>query len=177
MTSKSIALKISRHTRPIFFSSRESLFARLRVNTSVHLSPHAGRNGLSSLAVRPIVGLRIPFVCLRQTRANQRCCYSSGESTPVTDPGRPDLFYHVLLPPTPISPTSPAFGLSFISMPPPSANSSAIIGWLPAASEREGQEAGLNDFKENRKSNSTPYMTILLSRSLRCEFYHAEKAF
>jgi len=72
----------------------------------------------------------------------------------MTEPSRSDLFYHVISPPTPISPSLPAFGLSFLSTPPPSAVSCAVIGWLPAVAEGEGQEAGLNDFKENRESDS-----------------------
>jgi hypothetical protein len=166
MPARPTALRFAIHTGPIPFTSR-SLLAR--VESSAHLSPHTRWDGLSSLALRPFSGPQLPqmsFVCLHQsslrTKPNQRHrCYSSNKSAPITDPSRSDLFYHVLSPPTPLSPSLPVFGLSFISKPPPSADSSAIIGWLPAASEGEGQEAGLNDFKENRESISTSSISFL----------------
>lgn len=73
--------------------------------------------------------------------------------TSFSDPSRPDLLYHLVDPPTPVSSSAPAFALSFLSSPPPTSDSSTIIGWLPAESNHssQGQEAGLNDFKENSK--------------------------
>ena len=88
---------------------------------------------------------------------------SSPGSTSFPDPSRPDLFYHLVDPPTPASSSSPAFALSFLSSPPPTPDSSTIIGWLPAQSSggpSQGQEAGLNDFRENRKSLSCLGMTL-----------------
>lgn len=67
------------------------------------------------------------------------------------DPDRPDLFYHLFEPPTPLSDTHPMFCLSFLESAPPSVLSASVIGWLPAsalAAEGAG-EAGLNDFIEN----------------------------
>jgi hypothetical protein len=79
------------------------------------------------------------------------------------DPDRPDLFYHLLEPPTHISRTRPVYGLSFFdsleSSPEVSkAQSPKVIGYLPAAvnaqtatvqDNGDSVEAGLNDFKEN----------------------------
>jgi hypothetical protein len=78
----------------------------------------------------------------------------SSRSTFLADPSRPDLFYHLVDPPTPASSALPAFALSFLSSPPPTSNSGTIIGWLPAQSSVDssnGQGAGLNDFRENRE--------------------------
>ena len=76
------------------------------------------------------------------------------QKTSFQDPERPDLYYHLVDPPTPASASQPAFALSFLPTLPEPADSSAIIGWLPAALDEQnsgqGQgEAGLNDFVEN----------------------------
>jgi hypothetical protein len=85
-----------------------------------------------------------------------RCYTSSADATIASfpDPTRPDIFYHLVRPPTPFSSSRPAFALSFLSSPPPLPDSCTIIGWLPAASDAAEQEAGLNDFIENRQSFS-----------------------
>lgn len=82
------------------------------------------------------------------------------------DPNRSDLYYHFVNPPTPLSSTLPAFALSFLGTTPPSADSSTVIGWLPAqtyvtdtpdelgpenTAQRETQ-ATLQDFVPNRQS-------------------------
>lgn len=84
-------------------------------------------------------------------RTCQRHPYSTSipSNASLTDPTRPDLHYHLVDPPTPLSSSIPAFALSFLSSPPPT-NSSTVIGWLPAAATGNDDEAGLNDFKENR---------------------------
>ncbi|KZP29234.1 hypothetical protein FIBSPDRAFT_851600 [Athelia psychrophila] len=87
---------------------------------------------------------------------------SSGDALlPVTDPTRPDLFYHLVLPPNPLSAHVPAYALSFLVTPPRTPDASAVIGWLPAQSGGEGQEAGLNDFKENPKFREALHEAIL----------------
>ncbi|KDR80161.1 hypothetical protein GALMADRAFT_242422 [Galerina marginata CBS 339.88] len=48
------------------------------------------------------------------------------------DPNRPDLFYHFVHPPTPLSSSLPAFALSFLNRSPPNVDSPTVIGWLPA---------------------------------------------
>ncbi|KAF8653688.1 hypothetical protein AX16_003838 [Volvariella volvacea WC 439] len=88
-------------------------------------------------------------------------------STSFSDPSRPDLFYHLLEPPTPLPASSshlPAFAISFLPGSPPRKDSKTIIGWLPAQTsaaaqsehmegslpeEVEAEGAGLNDFREN----------------------------
>lgn len=52
--------------------------------------------------------------------------------TVFPDPNRPDLFYHLVHAPTPVSNTLPAFALTFLDDSPPTADSSTVIGWLPA---------------------------------------------
>ncbi|KDQ56907.1 hypothetical protein JAAARDRAFT_158152 [Jaapia argillacea MUCL 33604] len=71
------------------------------------------------------------------------------EPTSFSDPTRPDLFYHLLPPPNPVSPALPVFALTFLAEYHPVADSSTIVGWLPAAAQAGEQEAGLNDFVEN----------------------------
>ncbi|KAF7760566.1 hypothetical protein Agabi119p4_11242 [Agaricus bisporus var. burnettii] len=75
----------------------------------------------------------------------------------LADPSRPDLFYHIIQPPTPISQTLPAYALSFSTEKPPSNLSRTIIGWLPARGQAQGTDsnlastldATLEDFVEN----------------------------
>ncbi|KAI0922686.1 hypothetical protein AcV5_009591 [Taiwanofungus camphoratus] len=75
----------------------------------------------------------------------------SSQPNSFPDPDRPDLFYHLLEPPSPISSSIPVFALSFLSRSPASAQSPSVIGWLPASVPGEAEEAGLNDFVENPK--------------------------
>ncbi|PPQ89226.1 hypothetical protein CVT25_001305 [Psilocybe cyanescens] len=85
----------------------------------------------------------------------------SQEQTPdvvFPDPNRPDLFYHFTPPPTPLSPTLPAFALSFLDVAPPGGmDSPAVIGWLPAQTQAPEGKAGsesestLDDFVGNDK--------------------------
>lgn len=153
------------HTRTIFCNFRSfSGRAGPSANVSLHTTP---RNDLSPLTPGPrLSDLRTRSIFLwqmspRMTPKRLYRFYSSSQEAvpPMKDPSRDDLYYHVLLPPTPISSSLPAFGLSFLPIPPPSADSCAVIGWLPAASEGEGQEAGLNDFKENRTFSSLSTLT------------------
>ena len=82
------------------------------------------------------------------------------------DPNRPDLFYHVVNPPTPISKSLPAFAISFLQHSPPRVDSSTVLGWLPAetymtdspdtpgmdhAHQSKETSAGLRDFVGNRE--------------------------
>ncbi|KAJ7747893.1 hypothetical protein DFH07DRAFT_830486 [Mycena maculata] len=93
----------------------------------------------------------------------QRHSYSTScvpPSTSFADPTRPDLHYHLVDPPTPLSSRLPAFALSFLPSP-PSTGSSTVVGWLPAATATDNAEAGLNDFKEN------PEFRVLLHEAIR----------
>ncbi|KAF9051817.1 hypothetical protein BJ165DRAFT_1340226 [Panaeolus papilionaceus] len=80
------------------------------------------------------------------------------------DPNRPDLYYHFVNPPTPLSSTLPVFALSFLGTTPPSADSSTVIGWLPAQTYRETQ-ATLQDFVPNPKF--LPILHKSIAESLR----------
>ena len=78
------------------------------------------------------------------------CHLRTQPPTSLVDPSRPDLFYHLILPPNPLSSIHPAFAVSFLETEPSSPTSATILGWLPATGEGEEDGAGLNDFKENR---------------------------
>ena len=71
----------------------------------------------------------------------------------LADPERPDLFYHLLEPPSTVSSTNYVFGLSFLDKlgSKDDAQSPRIIGYLPASEGGHAIKAGLNDFRENRK--------------------------
>jgi hypothetical protein len=89
------------------------------------------------------------------TRTQSLLTRHSSSSSTISDPSRPDLFYHLVSLPTP-TPT-PAYAVSFLTQPPPTPDSCSVVGWLPA--ETAGQqdaEAGLNDFVQNRTSNHSP---------------------
>ncbi|KZT28190.1 hypothetical protein NEOLEDRAFT_1087166 [Neolentinus lepideus HHB14362 ss-1] len=101
----------------------------------------------------PIASSRANSFCSHSKRLQFSYYYSTDTSQPTStsfsDPIRPDLFYHLLHPPNPLSRAVPAFALSFLSNRPPTPISSTIIGWLPAQAPGEEAEAGLNDFTEN----------------------------
>ena len=71
-------------------------------------------------------------------------------TTSFEDPSRKGLFYHLVPPPTPLSDSRPAFAVSLLADPPPSSESSTVLGWLPAETPGDDRGAGLNDFVENR---------------------------
>ncbi|KAA1474370.1 hypothetical protein DENSPDRAFT_840939 [Dentipellis sp. KUC8613] len=71
---------------------------------------------------------------------------SRSQATTFTDPTRADLFYHLVSGPAHLQNLGPVFAVSFLETPPSSPESDTIIGWIPA---NAGDEAGLNDFKEN----------------------------
>ncbi|KAF8352066.1 hypothetical protein F5887DRAFT_933792 [Amanita rubescens] len=113
----------------------------------------------SAVASRRIYRVLPPGPTFSLARFHRSCQHSNSLSpspessgqTSFSDPERPDLYYHLVDPPTPVSASQPAFALSFLSTRPKTADSSSIIGWLPAVSGQGQQEAGLNDFKENAK--------------------------
>ena len=76
----------------------------------------------------------------------------------LKDPSHPLLFYHIF---TSESHDDPAvFALTLSEERPAHVRSKAVIGWLPASTGGEGEESGLNDFKENCTSFHTlPYFT------------------
>ena len=105
--------------------------------------------------------------CLPTISSRSRRPYSSQMTDIVfPDPNRPDLFYHVVNPPTPLSKTLPGFAISFLHCSPPHVDSSTVIGWLPAetymtdspgtpgmdhAHQNKETSAGLRDFVGNRE--------------------------
>ena len=128
------------------------------------MSPHWALTSLT----RPRLGIPARALwgraCIPATRASPRK-YSKAspeaDSDPgsrvLTDPERPDLFYHLLEPPSAVSATNYVFGLSFLKTLKLKGDGGfpQIIGYLPASEGGDAIEAGLNDFRENRKSAST----------------------
>ena len=106
--------------------------------------------------------------CLPTIPSRSRRPYHSSQMTDIVfpDPNRPDLFYHVVNPPTPLSKSLPAFAISFLHHSPPRVDSSTVLGWLPAetymtdspdapgmdhAHHDKETSAGLRDFVGNRE--------------------------
>ncbi|GLB39867.1 hypothetical protein LshimejAT787_0703770 [Lyophyllum shimeji] len=120
------------------------------------IKPSLARGLRSSSRTAPIPSFTA-FSCRSPTQyalQNGPAARRSFHSAPSQDPNREGLYYHPTPAPTPASRDQPAFALSFLESPPPHADSSTIIGWLPAtgtSGSPEGQEAGLKDFVENPK--------------------------
>ncbi|KAI0767389.1 hypothetical protein C8Q74DRAFT_1203811 [Fomes fomentarius] len=119
------------HLRAIFKSY--TVTSRARIDSSP---------SINSLAATQLISSRTLTTTLPRRRT------SSARGT-TTDEDRPDLFYHLFDPPTPLSSEVPIFAISFLDSPPPSILSASVIGWLPALGPGEG--AGLNDFVENER--------------------------
>ena len=88
---------------------------------------------------------------------------SAATTTSFEDPSRTGLFYHLVPPPTPLSDSRPAFALSLLADPPPSSESSTVLGWLPAETPGDDRVAGLNDFVENRACSIPPSRCLALA--------------
>ncbi|ESK83910.1 hypothetical protein Moror_7570 [Moniliophthora roreri MCA 2997] len=136
-------------------------FTARRLSTRPPLSFRVGigcPRQISALALRAQVGR--PQLHLQALRPISSSSSYYNEQTPTSfpDPSRPDLFYHLVTPPTSptsLSATSPVFAVSFLPTPPPTSDSSTIIGWVPA-----GEESGLNDFVENPKFRAVLHEAI-----------------
>ncbi|KAF9467162.1 hypothetical protein BDZ94DRAFT_1249729 [Collybia nuda] len=153
MSSKNIGSVLraaGRRARP-----QQTTLYGLRVPSS-RFSLKASRTGLVVVPPFPRNVIR-PRTTLHPT---SRAPLSS-QSTSFADPNRPDLFYHLVDPPTPSSSSSPSFAVSFLSSPPSTSDSRTIIGWLPAQSRRSDEGAGLNDFKENSKFRDLLHKAVL----------------
>ena len=123
-------------------SSRSRTGSAPRLARLLHAASRSTPKVAITRALRPSTQLAATFSYART--------YSTpGSATIFPDPDRPDLFYHLVDPPSALSRSHPVFALSFLSDPLPTSDSCAVIGWLPAAAEAEAQEAGLNDFREN----------------------------
>lgn len=69
-----------------------------------------------------------------------------------SDPDRPDLFYHLIQPPNPVSSSNPVYAVTFISTELSHPDSKAVMGWVPAGIEGE---VSLIGFRENGESQCT----------------------
>lgn len=116
--------------------------AWLRRSPAPLLLTPASHGRLAPFSFRPFASTRAPSDEL-------------SAQTTFEDPSRSGLFYHLVRPPTPLSDTRPVFALSLLPDPPPSSESSTVLGWLPAETAGDDRGAGLNDFVENRACAST----------------------
>jgi hypothetical protein len=114
----------------------------IRTRASLHIQ--------AAPSPRPRATAATPALLFRHRRRQQRTLHVLSTTA---DPSRPDLYYHLTqLPET----EEPAYLLSLLSQLPDAAahpDAPGVIGVLPAAASEgaEGQEeAGLNDFRENR---------------------------
>lgn len=115
---------------PVFLSGR-SFSTRHRVSTPKLLGQ-----------IDFYVGL--PFTLFRH--------YSTSPGPPVLqDPIRPSIYYHLIEAPNPISRELPAYAVSLLEKLPANPRSPTVMGWLLAASTRDDQEAGIQDFLENNE--------------------------
>lgn len=109
----------------------------------------------------------MPLTSTRKYSVISLKAHSESNSRVLADPERPDLFYHLLEPPSAVSETNHVFGLSFLNTLKSRDDvlSPRIIGYLPASEGGHAIEAGLNDFRENRRSTvdrqGCPSLTVL----------------
>ena len=142
------------NTRIVQSHATPSRFKHILCPNVISPRPPSFRRNLTLAAINPRITTPFRRVPVRTWPPGVAYSPYSSPSTSLSDPSRPDIFYHLVDPPTPASSSLPAFALSFLSSPPRTPDSCTIIGWLPAESSgdpSQGQEAGLNDFKENCK--------------------------
>jgi hypothetical protein len=146
--------------------------------TASSLTPRLQRQSLSSSAFamslirHPPDGRTAPPFQPHEPRGScehfhtSSICFASppddvAASQALSDPSRPDLFYHLVGPPSPLSSSRPVFAVSFLSAPPTTPESSTILGWLPATTDAHAQQhVGLSDFKENREFATSKPMRL-----------------
>jgi hypothetical protein len=144
-------LALRRVRRPEVQKSPTSAGPASRPYTHVTSTPSLLRDFRGRNSRARTSNLQSSVQTVRQPRRKYTSDSPSRLPSTFSDPNRPDLFYHHLPPPNPLSRDVPAFAVSFLDEPPPIPNSGTIVGWLPAASETSGKQASLSDFKENRK--------------------------
>ncbi|KAI0317985.1 hypothetical protein OF83DRAFT_1118563 [Amylostereum chailletii] len=135
---------LNRHLTSSLVHSKNPQSRALSTSIQSTSRPNSARPTPCSLA-------RYPSLIPARVRPFSRSHYlRNNAQTTFTDPTRLDLFYHLIPPPNPLSSARSAFAVSLLESPPPSSNSSTVLGWLPAEAPRQEDEAGLNDFKENK---------------------------
>ncbi|KAF6748049.1 hypothetical protein DFP72DRAFT_1015767 [Ephemerocybe angulata] len=89
-------------------------------------------------------------------RSLSRYSHDQAADTIFADSRRPELFYHLVQPPTPLSPDLSVFAISFLNQPLHNAESSAVLGWVPVpheagsvTPEEIAQRVVWRDFREN----------------------------
>ena len=109
-------------------------------------------------------------------RSLVRSTHSQAANTVVQCARRPELFYHLIQPPTPLSPISSVLAVSFLSQPLHNAESSAILGWVPAPTnsssvspEELTELVSWKDFRENGKRLTCRVRVALLAQTRRCD--------
>ncbi|KAI0050281.1 hypothetical protein FA95DRAFT_1555789 [Auriscalpium vulgare] len=124
-------------------------------------------SAITSPCARPSISLRharlpphAPLTYVRAFTSTSNLREEEDSQTTFSDPSRSELFYHLVPPPTPLSRTHPVFAVSLLPHAPPRPDSSTVLGWLPAETPGNEDQAGLNDFKEN------PAFRPLLDRAI-----------
>jgi len=167
---------------PIISSSRRTRL-RLPPRRPPLPTPLAGHGRLgpfSSFAIRRFTSARIVSDGPSSSSSSSSSQAQAQTTTSFEDPSRKGLFYHLVPPPTPLSDSRPAFAVSLLADPPPSSESSTVLGWLPAETPGDDRVAGLNDFVENRAllfpprlARLTPYALGELLTALRLVIHSA----
>ncbi|KAG1752149.1 hypothetical protein EDB19DRAFT_2021894 [Suillus lakei] len=110
----------------------------LRATTS------AAKCFFTSIRIPPEHASKHPRAAFPTSRTHALFARYSSSNSAISDPSRPDLFYHHVSLPT----IGSVYAVSFLAQPPPTPDSCSVMGWLPAETAGEGDaEAGLNDFR------------------------------
>lgn len=112
-------------------------------------SPLLCRRSFGLFAFIRIPSAHASRVASPTSRTNALFARYSTSNSAISDPSRPDIFYH----PVSLPMIGSVYAVSFLAQPPPTPDSCSVMGWLPAETAGEADaEAGLNDFVENRTS-------------------------
>lgn len=128
-------------------------------------SPLLCRRAFSLFTFIRIASAHAPRVATPTSRTNALFARYSTSNSAISDPSRPDLFYH----PVSLPMIGSVYAVSFLNQPPPIPDSCSVLGWLPAETAGEADaDAGLNDFVENRTSFTINYSTQFTSSLAVC---------
>ncbi|KIK34894.1 hypothetical protein CY34DRAFT_812582 [Suillus luteus UH-Slu-Lm8-n1] len=120
-------------------------------------SPLLCRRSFSLFTFFRIASAHALRVATPTSRTNALFARYLTSNSAISDPSRPDLFYH----PVSLPMIGSVYAVSFLNQPPPIPDSCSVLGWLPAETAGEADtEAGLNDFVENPKFRTIMHEAI-----------------
>ncbi|KAF9568945.1 hypothetical protein CPC08DRAFT_678513 [Agrocybe pediades] len=168
LASSAYAYRCASTSSTSLLTPGRSVVCRRCIQKGLSLSPP---KSIPSQSVSGQIFTATVSVKLTRTFATSSSCFASSSTSNAeegldappnlvfADPHRPDLFYHLVPPPTPLSRKHPAYALSFLGEEDLKSGinlggvgdgrSPAVIGWLPAAQEGDGKETTLSDFVQN----------------------------